>query len=111
MDAEFDYQWEKLPDVNLEYTEDRITEFLSFTDKEADFFAGKSCLDAGCGIGRYTFAMKCLKADVTSIDISEKAIEQCKKINKKSYVKGACPIKDLNHKPTCFSRFQGLIEH
>lgn len=46
----------------------------------------KKCLDAGCGNGRYTYAMLQLGATVESIDISPEAIEACKHVNPKARV-------------------------
>jgi 2-polyprenyl-3-methyl-5-hydroxy-6-metoxy-1,4-benzoquinol methylase len=84
--SEFDYQWENLDDFYLEYNEDRINELLKFSQIEASFFKGKKCLDAGCGVGRYTYALMKLGAEVKSFDASEKAITACKKINSDAYV-------------------------
>ncbi len=82
---EFDYQWKNLPSKYLEYNDDRVKEFLSFTGlkKEVDgFVRARYCLDAGCGSGRYTYAMKQLGAQrVDSIDVSPEAVESCKQVN------------------------------
>ena len=84
--TDFDYQWENLPDEKIEYTQDRIDELLTLTQLPASFFLGKRCLDAGCGSGRYTFAMQQLGADVRSIDMSPKAIDSVSKINSDAYI-------------------------
>ena len=83
MDAEFDYQWKNLPSRDIEYTEDRINEFLKFTKLNTfSSVASKYCLDAGCGNGRYTYAMQRLGAmRVDSFDISAEAVEKCRAIN------------------------------
>ena len=86
MNTEFDYQWKNLPSVNVEPNEDRIDEFLSFTGFDKDYLRGKIVLDAGCGNGRYTYAMQELGATVTSIDVSQEAINECRKINPRAYV-------------------------
>lgn len=91
--AEFDYQFENLPSKNTAYNKDRISELLAFTKLQKQFFAGKICLDAGCGNGRYTWAMRQLGAIVTSIDISSKAVEQCKTINLDSHVRDIMTLK------------------
>lgn len=50
---------------------------LGFDAKE--WFKGKTCLDAGCGGGRFVVAMSTLGAErVEGIDVSEKAIEAAK---------------------------------
>ena len=44
-------------------------------------------MDAGCGPGRWTYAMQKLNAKkVDSFDISTEAIKLCKKINPDAYV-------------------------
>ncbi len=86
---DFDYQWKNLPDKNIEYNNDRIKEFLNFTELDAkSFIKNKYCLDAGCGIGRYSYAMIKLGANrVDSIDISEEGIKKCKIINPHAKIK------------------------
>ena len=79
--TEFDYQWKNLPSEDIEYNDLRVKEFLSFTKlKPEKSIVGKDCLDAGCGIGRYTYAMQKLGANkVNSLDISSEAIKNVKK--------------------------------
>jgi len=55
---ELDFQWEKIPSPYTQYMEDRVKELLKFTKLPASFFRGKSCLDVGCGNGRYTRALQ-----------------------------------------------------
>jgi 2-polyprenyl-3-methyl-5-hydroxy-6-metoxy-1,4-benzoquinol methylase len=83
---EFDYQWANLPSVNTEHTTARISEFLDLVKLPREFFKGKRCLDAGCGNGRWTYAMQMLRADVDSFDISPEAVEQCRKVNPRAEV-------------------------
>jgi len=84
---DFDYQWKNLPDKNIEYNDDRIKEFLNFTKLHSGDISGKYCLDAGCGSGRYTYAMMKLGAmRVDSFDISEEGVKKCQKINPTAYV-------------------------
>ena len=85
--ADFDYQWSYIPDDNIVFNKSRIEEFLAFTHLPAEYFKGKRCLDAGCGNGRYTYAMLQLGGLVTSVDISTKAIESVKRINPNAQVK------------------------
>lgn len=45
-----------------------------------DFFHGKRCLDAGCGGGRYSFAMALMgAASVVGVDVSEDGIEDARR--------------------------------
>ena len=77
--VDFDYQWKNLPDKGIEYNDDRIKEFLSFTKLGSRDIAGKNCLDVGCGNGRYTYAMMKLGAvKVDSFDISEEGFIKIK---------------------------------
>lgn len=78
---EFDYQWENLPSPEIEYTDARIVEFLNLTGLDRSFFHKKSCLDAGCGTGRWTWAMMQMGAHVVSFDISPQAVAITKRIN------------------------------
>lgn len=87
--TDFDYQWKNLPSKDIELNEDRIKDFLSFTKINPDeFIKDKYCLDAGCGSGRFSYAMKRLGArKVDSIDLSPEAIAKCKKeVNPDAYV-------------------------
>jgi len=80
---DFDYQWRSLPDKKIEYNKERIEEFLKFTKVNSkETIYDKICLDAGCGIGRYSYAMlKLGPKKVDSFDESEEAIKKCRTIN------------------------------
>ena len=55
---------------------------------------GKICLDAGCGPGRWTYAIQQLGAKkVDSFDISAEAIKRCKQINPNAYVDNILELK------------------
>ncbi len=97
--TDFDDQWKYVmgqefqnPKGQFEYNNDRIKEFLNIVGmksflKKTKFFENKICLDAGCGPGRWTYAMQQLGAkNVESIDISSEAVNLCKKINPNAYV-------------------------
>ena len=83
MGQEFDYQWKNLPSSAIEYDDQRIREFLNFTKLDpVQTIRQKYCLDAGCGNGRYTYAMQKLGAmRVDSFDVSTEAITKCKSVN------------------------------
>ena len=117
MTSEFDYQWENLKSKNIEYSKDRIKEFLKFTKFKKNLFSkkiseiqNKICLDVGCGNGRYTYAMLQLGAErVNSIDKSEEAIKKCKKINSNAKVGS---IFDLSSYSKCnFVLCWGVLNH
>jgi SAM-dependent methyltransferase len=84
--AEFDFQWKNLPSKLIEYSDERISELLDMTQLPPKFFKGKHCLDAGCGNGRYTYALLRLGAKVDSFDISPEAIKQCREVNHDAFV-------------------------
>ncbi len=108
MSAEFDYQWKNLPSKNIEYNADRVVEFLRFTCFDENFLKEKSVLDAGCGNGRYTYAMQQLGATVDSIDISQEAINACSEINPKAHV---LSIFDLDKVEYDFILCWGVLHH
>jgi len=123
LSKEFNYQWKHLLDPKslksqedmYECNEKRIKEFLNLVKirpfyKKKNFFSGKYCLDAGCGPGRWTCALLKLRAKkVDSFDISEEAINRCKKINHDAYVFN---ILDLKPNSTYdFVLSWGVIHH
>ena len=82
--ASFDYQWEQLPlgRWNLDHPEFRKEAagyVRQFTALPADWFDGRSVLDAGCGAGRYSWAMCTMGAKVLSIDQSEHGLERTRR--------------------------------
>lgn len=105
---EFDYQWKNLDSVNLNYSEERITELLFFTGLTSDFFINKKVLDAGCGNGRYTYALQKLGADVKSIDISIEAVNRTKQINSNTEQKS---ILDCTNEKYDFILSYGVLHH
>jgi len=84
---EFDYQWQNLSSPDIEYGPQRITDLLNHTGLSQDFFRNKHCLDVGCGVGRWTWAMMQMGAHVESIDISSQAVAATQKINAQTYVR------------------------
>ena len=108
---EFNYQWKNLVCDDIQYNKERINEFLSFTKiKLEKNIQNKNCLDAGCGSGRYTYAMQQLGAkNVTSFDQSPEAINKCKEINPNAFVQN---IMDLFPKPFYdFVLCWGVLHH
>jgi 2-polyprenyl-3-methyl-5-hydroxy-6-metoxy-1,4-benzoquinol methylase len=71
----FDYQWRDMPDgdwiINRPELKEREPKLvLQYTQLAPEWFAGKRVLDAGCGSGRFSWAMASLGANVTSVDFS-----------------------------------------
>ncbi|MBU0877924.1 MAG: class I SAM-dependent methyltransferase [Alphaproteobacteria bacterium] len=71
----FDYQWDGTSDGNWvdEHPEIREREprlVCDYTGLRRDWFDGKRVLDAGCGSGRFSWAMASMGASVMSLDQS-----------------------------------------
>lgn len=71
----FDFQWAEIPTGlhTLEHPAFRAaatTNVTRFTRLPADWFAGKRVIDVGCGMGRYSWALCELGANVLSLDQS-----------------------------------------
>ena len=121
--TDFDYQWKNLlgkdslknEEKKFQFNNDRVKEFLNLTGikswhKKDSFIKNKICLDAGCGPGRWTYAMQKLGAKkVDSFDVSEEAIKHCMEINSKAYV---FDIWDLESNPIYdFVLSWGVLHH
>lgn len=75
----FDYQWRESPDGNWIETRPELKQrepglVLEYTKLPPEWFAGKRVLDAGCGSGRFSWAMASLGAEVCSVDQSEAGV-------------------------------------
>ena len=88
--TDFDDQWKKVMDEEhfnemkgkFDFTQKRVEEFKKLTEIKDNDLNGKICLDAGCGPGRWTYAMQQLGAKkVDSFDVSSEAIKRCREIN------------------------------
>ena len=98
--TDFDSQWKDVMGKEFltynkgqfDFNSKRVKEFLNYTGikpwyKKNAFIKNKICLDAGCGPGRWTYAMIQLGTkQMDSFDISLEAIERCKQINSNAYV-------------------------
>jgi len=77
--ATFDYQWSHVPpgEWSLADPEFRayVPEYIcALTGLDRQWFSGKSVLDAGCGLGRHSFGLCRLGAQVTALDQSPAAL-------------------------------------
>lgn len=75
----FDFQWSSSPDGNWIETRPELKTrepglVLQYTRLPRDWFAGKRALDAGCGSGRFSWALASLGATVTSVDQSASGV-------------------------------------
>lgn len=85
--ASFDFQWAEIPAgrfmlENAEFRRDAAGYVCEFTQLPREWFQGKSVIDAGCGLGRYSWALSTLGARVLSLDQSDHGLartrEACK---------------------------------
>jgi 2-polyprenyl-3-methyl-5-hydroxy-6-metoxy-1,4-benzoquinol methylase len=84
----FSYQWSNLNDSpyqsdNPEFLAKSKEKLLQDTGMKAAWFKGKRILDAGCGGGRWTYALLQLGAKVTAIDYADGAVERTRKVCKR----------------------------
>ncbi len=81
----FSYQWENLKEGDFllgdESFEVKIMDLAAeYSGLDGSWFSGKTVLDAGCGIGRWSYAFLKLGADVTAIDQSAQGIGHVKEL-------------------------------
>lgn len=72
----FDFEHRRYPDSSYTRFEPHLIEqFLKECGLPRDFFAGKRVLDAGCGSGRWTYALAELGAIVVACDLTHGGVE------------------------------------
>lgn len=82
----FDYQWRNLPEghqmlSNAAFKAGAPAEVARFTDLPQEWFAGKKVLDAGCGQGRWSYALAELGvAKLHSVDISTGGVARTREV-------------------------------
>lgn len=83
----FDFQWDKIPEgrfmlSNKEFRKEAPGYVCQFTSLPKEWFKNKRVVDVGCGLGRYSWALCTLGAEVLSLDQSEHGLrrtqEACK---------------------------------
>lgn len=83
--ASFDYQWKEITEGNdlpsdqtfISHVSNKICEITALPPS---WFQGKRILDAGCGMGRFTYGLLSLGAHVTACDQSSWAIKQTEQL-------------------------------
>lgn len=60
---------------HLHFTPRLVEQWLALTKLPAEYFKGKVVLDAGCGSGRWTYALASLGAKVVAVDLTEEGVE------------------------------------
>jgi 2-polyprenyl-3-methyl-5-hydroxy-6-metoxy-1,4-benzoquinol methylase len=76
----FDFQWADTKDGDWTRNRPELKQrepnlVLQFTRLPREWFSGKSALDAGCGSGRFSWALASLGAQVLAIDQSQSGVE------------------------------------
>lgn len=79
--AAFDYKWTNINigrnSLQSEEHKSKVTHLLTtYTGKDSAWFEGKRVLDAGCGDGRFSYALLQLGCEVVSVDITEEAVHK-----------------------------------
>jgi 2-polyprenyl-3-methyl-5-hydroxy-6-metoxy-1,4-benzoquinol methylase len=77
----FEFQWDSTSSdfeashLDPEFKKKVVKVFLDDVKLDRDWFRGKLCLDAGCGVGRWTYALEKLGSKVVSFDITNSGVE------------------------------------
>jgi 2-polyprenyl-3-methyl-5-hydroxy-6-metoxy-1,4-benzoquinol methylase len=76
----FSFQWSDCPDGNWIETRPELKQrepklVCEYTRLPRDWFEGKTVLDAGCGSGRFSWAMASMGANVIAVDQSSSGVE------------------------------------
>lgn len=64
-----------LKSQHLHFTPKLVEQWLAATKLPAEYFKGKVVLDAGCGSGRWAYALASLGAKVVAVDLTEEGVE------------------------------------
>jgi 2-polyprenyl-3-methyl-5-hydroxy-6-metoxy-1,4-benzoquinol methylase len=94
----FDYQWHNLPEspnlLSDAAFEKGVCDLVCrYSGLQATWFPGKTVLDAGCGNGRFSWALAKLGARVTAVDQSAQGVASVRKLA----AAHSLPIEVLQH--------------
>ncbi|CAB3650426.1 MAG: class I SAM-dependent methyltransferase [Achromobacter pulmonis] len=83
--ASFNTQWDMLPEGAHLVTDEAFVAnsgklIETYTQLPASWFKGKSILDAGCGNGRWAYALSRLGANVMAVDQSEHGLRNVRRL-------------------------------
>jgi SAM-dependent methyltransferase len=105
----FEYQWREVPEgkwmpSNREFLDSVADQILEKTQLPRKWFPGKRVLDAGCGLGRWTYGFLKLGAEVTAVDQSPGGLERTRKLTRGmgSLELQQQDILELKVEPECF---------
>lgn len=80
----FEAAWTTYSDKTYDHSVELIRDRLARNGFDAKFFAGKVCLDGGCGTGRFSVAMAELGArKVFAVDLGGSSLEYLEKVKKR----------------------------
>ncbi len=72
----FDFEHRRFDrSVLTQFSPKLVAQFLADSRIQPEFFRGKQVLDAGCGSGRWSYALANLGAELTSVDLTEGGVE------------------------------------
>jgi SAM-dependent methyltransferase len=117
----FDYQWgnlasgDFLPD-DPKFMAEVKQSICTMTGLPADWFPGKRVIDIGCGVGRYTYGLLALGAEVTACDASEAGVAAtralCKEFGERCQVFRANIVEEaLPEKSYDLAFCYGVVHH
>lgn len=81
----FDSQWDNIPEgkglvTDIEFNGSMLKLLENYTGLSKSWFKEKNILDAGCGNGRWSYALSSIGAYVTAIDQSEHGLNYAKNL-------------------------------
>lgn len=81
----FEYQWKNLTEgmhllSDRSFQENAVSLLEQYTGLSRDWFNNKKVLDAGCGNGRWSWALCASGAHVTAVDVSPSGVEQAREV-------------------------------
>jgi len=109
----FEFQWDytssdfEASHLDPEFKNKVVKVFLDDVKLDQDWFRGKLCLDAGCGIGRWTYSLEKLCARVVSFDITNSGVETTRRTIKSTNVEVVQA--DIFHAPFKEKSFDFII--
>lgn len=119
--ASFEYQWKNLPTGialpnDAAFMKQVKSQICSMTALPPEWFQGKKVIDVGCGIGRFSFGLLSLGAEVASCDASasglQRTMELCKPYQKHLRTFQVNILKDTMPQPEYDLAFSfGVVHH
>ena len=81
--AAFDYEHRQFERARyLRISHQLVEDWLNDVKLPADYFAGRTVLDVGCGSGRWSYALAMLGAQVVAVDFTDAGVEITREVTK-----------------------------